>query len=151
MSSLPHRRWQSARYSPSPESTPHVRSLCNSGTHFHSASYAFSLLLFTIRTPRTVVLITYGLLCMNHCAAHSSNPTTDIISCFGINITIWRRICNSKEYTKRSPFVCVLYLTSPTGILKSCCTEMQQLFSWNHLFKCMVFTPHQSKEVVFRP
>ena len=36
-------------------------------------------------------------------------------------------------------------------ILKSCCTEMQQLFSRNHLFKCMVFTPHQSKEVVFRP
>ncbi len=49
---------------------------------------------------------------MSHYAAHSSNLTTDIIRCFGINITIWRRICNSKEYTKRSPFVCALYPAS---------------------------------------
>ncbi len=46
---------------------------------------------------------------MSDCTTHSSNLTTDIISCFGINITIWRKICNSKEYTKRSPFVCALY------------------------------------------
>lgn len=135
---------------------------------------------------------------MSHCAVHSINLTTGIISYFEINIAIWRKICNSKEYTKRSPVICAFYPISSClktrtlsqfsvsriikylavtifsesafvilkyhrhiirhgetftarRTLKSCCTEVQQLFSRNHLFKCMVSTPHQSKEVVFRP
>ena len=136
---------------------------------------------------------------MNHHAVHNINLTTNIISYFEINITLWRKICNSKEYTKRSPVICAFYpvssclkartlshfsvsriikylavtifsesvfvilnyhrhiirhgetCTARRTTLKSCCTEVQQLFSRNHLFKCMFSTPHQSKEVVLRP